>query len=61
MDINTVWGIYWTMAWFFTVASFCTSLEEWSVGDVLVTLTSSVVTTGVMFGVGAKILHHFIG
>ncbi|AQT27892.1 membrane protein [Pectobacterium phage vB_PatP_CB4] len=49
------------MAWFFAVSSFCTSLEEWSVGDVLVTLTSSVVTTGVMFGLGAKILHHFIG
>lgn len=60
MDINIVWGIYWTMAWFFAISSFCQSLEEWSIGDVVVTLLSSALTTAVMFGIGARILQHFI-
>jgi hypothetical protein len=61
MDPNMMWGIYWTVAWFFAVSSFFNTLEEWSIGDVVVTLLSSALTTAVMFGIGARILHHFIG
>lgn len=61
MDINTVWGIYWTMAWFFGVSMFISSIEELTWSDVGVTLLSSITSTAFMFGIGSKILHHFIG
>lgn len=61
MDPNMMWGIYWLIAWFFAVFAFFDALDEWSIGDVIMAILTACVSTAVMFGVGAKILHYFIG
>lgn len=61
MDPNMMWGIYWTVAWFFAVSTFFNTIEEWSIGNMFMAFLTACVTTAVMFGVGAKILNYFIG
>lgn len=61
MDYNLVWGIYWVLAWFFAVGTGASLNTEKSLSDASISLLTGVILSGVIFGVGAGILNHFIG
>ena len=61
MDYNLVWGIYWVLGWFFAIYVGLNSMEERTFTDLLFSLLSGLVTSGVVFGIGFLILHRYIG
>jgi hypothetical protein len=61
MDYNLVWGIYWVFAWLFAVFIGLTSIEQRTLADLSFSMISGIITSGVVFGIGAGILHLFIG
>lgn len=61
MDYNLVWGIYWTLAWFFAVFVTVQSIQEPTLSDISWASLTGLFWSVVVFGVGYFILSRFIG